>query len=745
MAHKGGTSYGKRPAKTGGPDREKTEGELQTTLASLIDRLQKEADDRVQKRNTIETRWIDDLRHYHGEYDEKTKSDLRNQERSQLFINLTRPKTNAIAARLSDMLFPTNDENWEIKPTPVPRLTEQATEAVQQAKAAVPEANAAERAGDPQAAQQIVDAGNETADAGSQAQDEVDEARKRAKAMFEEMKDQLKEANYGAECRTVIDDGVRLGTGIMKGPVTSDRARRSWEKVVAAVGEAVGWQVSTIEDPRPAFYRTDPWDWFPEPSARTVEESEDFYERHLLTKKGLRKLSRTPGFDQDAIRKLLKDEPTSTIPTYIAELRGIKSDTGDTGFKRYSAWEYRGPLTAEDMRDICACLGKEDLAGDYDDIDPLEEINIVLWFCQGYVLKFGTHHLDTGDPIYSTFVYEPDESSIFGYGAPNITRDPQKALNAGWRAMMDNAGLGTGPQIVMDVAVIEPANGNWTIEPRKIWLRKADATPGNKGFETFDIEMHQAELAGIIQLAREFIDEETNLPKLAQGESGAKPSAPGAKTFGGMSILMNSLNVVFRRTVKSFDDDMTVPNIQRLFDWNMQFNPKEEIKGDFEISARGSSVLLVKEIQSQNLMIMASNFSAHPVLGPLTKVAPLYRHLVKSFMLEADAVVMTDAEIEEEEEKARAAGAPQDPEMMKLQLQQQIAKAEGENRLTVAQINQETALMTLAEQRNMKLDELRAKLGIKEKEIGSKERLFAAEAAITASRPTDAPTGGGHL
>ena len=465
-----------------------------------------------------------------------------------------------------------------------------------------------------------------------------------------------------------------------------------------------------------------------------------------MTKKDLRRLAKKPGFDADAIRQVLEQEPRGTIPTYIASLRGIKGVTGDATFKRYVVWEYRGPLTAEDMRDICMCLGKEDLAGDYDDFDPLDEINIVLWFCQGYSLKFGTHHLDTGDPIYSAFVYERDESSIFGYGVPNLMRDPQKALNAGWRAMMDNAGLSTGPQIVIDMSVIEPANGNWHIEPRKIWQRKPEAPPGKEGFKTYDIEMHQGELAGIIQLAREFIDEETNLPVIAQGEPGSKSSTQaGTKTFGGMSILMNSLNVIFRRTVKSFDDDMIVPNIQRLYDWNMQFNPNEDIKGDFEITALGTSVLLVQEIQSQNLMIMASNFSAHPVLGPLTKVAPLYRQLVKSFKLEADAVVKTDDEIEEDAEKAAAAGAPADPEMMKLQLQQAIAQAEGKNRLMVAQINQETALMTLAEQRNIKLDELRAKLGIKEKEIASKERIFAGEAAITERRPVDAPTGGGHL
>ncbi len=167
----------------------KDEGELKTKLASLIQRLQKEADERVTKRKTIEDRWVEDLRHYHGEYDETTKADLRNQQRSRLFVNMTRPKTNAIAARLSDMLYPTDDKNWGIRPTPVPSLTEQATESVQGAKAAVTQANAAQQAGDAQGAQEIVAAGNEKADAGSQAQAAMDEARTRAKRMESEIED----------------------------------------------------------------------------------------------------------------------------------------------------------------------------------------------------------------------------------------------------------------------------------------------------------------------------------------------------------------------------------------------------------------------------------------------------------------------------------------------------------------------------------------------------------------------------
>jgi hypothetical protein len=39
-----------------------------------------------------------------------------------------------------------------------------------------------------------------------------------------------------------------------------------------------------------------------------------------------------------------------------------------------------------------------------------------------------------------------------------------------------------------------------------------------------------------------------------------------------------------------------------------------------QVEARGSSVLLVREIQSQNLINIITNWSIHPVLGAYIKV-----------------------------------------------------------------------------------------------------------------------------
>ena len=106
-----------------------TDGTDEDQQAMLVDRLNvfasrlsRIASEQSGKRNEIETRWLKDLRQYHGEYDPEDESSLKRSGGSKIFVNITRNKTNAAEARLQDMLFPTDDRNWGISPTPVPQL-----------------------------------------------------------------------------------------------------------------------------------------------------------------------------------------------------------------------------------------------------------------------------------------------------------------------------------------------------------------------------------------------------------------------------------------------------------------------------------------------------------------------------------------------------------------------------------------------------------------------------------------------
>ena len=305
----------------------------------------------------------------------------------------------------------------------------------------------------------------------------------------------------------------------------------------------------------------------------------------------LRERMNRTGFNKLAVKQILKDEKNRSTLTeeHLAQLRSIQGITIYVD-DRYIVLKYIGPLDHELMKQA----GME--ASD----DELEQYYGIVWLCENVVLKIDPFFLDSGALPWSVCYAEKDSMSPFGWGIPRLMRGEQRAANASWRMMIDNGGLSTGPQTVMDALAITPADGKPGMTPRKTWIKNPayKEIPIGNVFSQFTIDSHQAELMNIFELAIKLADEVTMTPMILQGDQ-----APHiTKTAQGMAMLNNNANIVQKRAVKHYDDNFTAPLINRFFEWEMCFNPREEIKGDWQVIAKGASVLMEKELQSQTQM-----------------------------------------------------------------------------------------------------------------------------------------------
>lgn len=693
-------------------------------------------------RQTIENRWFEDLKQYNGEYDEATLKRIQSYRGSEVFINITRPKTKTAEARLGDMLFPTDDRNWELKPTPVPELTLKLTS----------EKPAVDERGRVMASPPNAEGETRPVTEADQAMQVMTKAKKKAEAMGLEIEDQLTEAKYPLKARMCIHDACTLGTGVLKGPIVVGRTRRKWvQKVIPQtqtfsqrVGSLFGGgsqpskTISMLEistDPRPSAEHVDIWNFFPDMGAAHMGECRFVYERRYLTHRQLAELARDPYYLKDNIIRALtlgaKQSQLTRSPTAVKRdaVGSEPNSAPQTENELFEAWEFHGPLDIQDLQ----AAGVADLPPEAEGLVP----GCVV-FVGNVVIKAYLNPMETGELPYQVFNYEKDEASIFGFGVPYRMRNSQKVLNAAWRALMDNAGLSVGPQIIINKRTVQPADGDYRLSPRKVW----EMTDINKSVRdvmaSFDIESHQAELTEIINMAMRFADEETGLPLIAQGEQGPHIT----KTAQGMGILMNSANVVTRATVKNFDDGITSPMIRKFYDWNMQNSDKDEIKGDFEVDARGSSVLLSKELQAQNLMTLASNFAGNPIFGSMLKPLELFRKVVQAMHVSADDVVVSDEEYQNAQENNPP---PEDPQVTveksrqefevqqfeaKKVASQELERIKHANRMQEFEADRELELLRMANERGMKVDELKTQLA-REKVKGSEKRMqIADESAI---------------
>lgn len=196
------------------------------------------------------------------------------------------------------------------------------------------------------------------------------------------------------------------------------------------------------------------------------------------------------------------------------------------------------------------------------------------------VIRASLNQLDNGKFPYDVAPCSRREGHWAGIGIARELRTPQRMITGAVRQMMENAGLSAGPQIVLRRGVLEPADGDYTITPRKIWYvgKDADIQQVQHAFMVVNIDCRQPEMMAIITFALKMCEDVTGLPMILQGQQGKAPDVLGV-----VQILNENATSVARRVAKMFDDNLLEPHIGRYYDWLMQYGEDDSEKGDYTI------------------------------------------------------------------------------------------------------------------------------------------------------------------
>jgi hypothetical protein len=607
----------------------------------------------------VEKRWRKDAQLYFGEKTEGTgefESTLRNGpparkaadgNRSRVVINIVRPKVDQAIARMCEILFPVDDRNWGLKPTPLPEM---AGMMGNQAPTVDP------ATGQPTGL---------TAD--QEAKAVMEAAKTAVEGMERSIDDSLTECRYNGESRKGIEDGVRLGTMVLYGPFPARQTSKVW------IPRPDGTQELQInESIVPATMRWDPWDTFFDPSCgNDHQRGRGFFLRRNVNRKELRALVGLPGYDSDAIREVLRSSPTRVRVAEGRVMRDVVRD--DT----YEMWTYHGEIEPDEM----------ELLSTRTQGDPLTDVTFgVLIIVNDKIIgAMESWVADKTLPV-DVWNWRKADDSPFGYGMPDELDHQQRVVNSAWRQVMDNGRTSLGGQIVMKKGMVIPQNGSYEITPNKIWLAKDDLEDVRQAFSVFEFNSHLQELLAIANAAMQFADMETSMPQIMGGEQGSAP-----ETVGGMVMLFNNANTVLRQRVKLYDDYITKPHLARYYDWKMANDPDPNIKGDFEIDARGSSALIERDIQNQALLNLAS-ITNNPRYIPHLNEREELKSILKAFKVDPESMMKPEDQVQQEMAAAAEQGAPSDPRIavaeMNLQARQMDIEARKEALAVEAQLAQ---------------------------------------------------------
>ena len=229
--------------------------------------------------------------------------------------------------------------------------------------------------------------------------------------------------------------------------------------------------------------------------------------------------------------------------------------------------------------------------------------------------------------------------------------------------------------------------------------------------------------------------------------------------------MVDSYNVALRMRVKLWDDQVTRPHLTRYYHFNMQYSPKEEIKGDYQVSPRGVRILMEKDQQAQALVNLWP-LMADPEIAAITDKRKAAKQLFGAYRLD---ILKTDEEIAQAEQaqqqqpqqntapieaaniraqaQLQVAQLNQESDMAELQLKQQMAEAERAHEKEMKQADLQIQMLKMANDRNISLESIKAALASDtmklktQKELSSLNRV-AKQVATPPTEPVGkAPTG----
>jgi hypothetical protein len=606
---------------------------------------------RTAKRD-LEDRMLQCLRQRNGEYDPDKAQDIAEQGGSDIYINLTSVKCRAATSWLRDTLLGSGaDKPWSIEGTPNPDMPPEILQGLQAELAQQLMAHI-EQGGQPPSQEQLRQIAMQMKD---EAQRQLkEESTDRVGRMERKMEDQLAEGGWYKAFNEFLDDIVTFPYAVLKGPIKRKRKSLQWQ----------GGKLVPVETIRNEWERVDPfmlywapWSW----------ELGDGYviERHRMTADDLQALIGVPGYNDDSIRTVLNEFDTNGMKEWLwtdaskADAEGkyvteaiISGDLIDA----IQLWDsVKGSLLIE-----WGLTAKEIP-------DPTLNYPCEVWLIGNIVIRAVLNYDPLGRKPYYLTSYENLPGSVEGKGVTDLCRDAQAMVNASARALANNMGISSGPQVGVNVSRLPPGEDITDLHPWKIWqFTQSEVNDSTQPLTFFQPQSNANELMAVFEKFSARADEDTMIPRYMTGEN-----TPGAgRTSSGLSMLISNAGKGIKQVISNIDHNVITPAIERLYQDNLRYSDDPDLVGDVNIVAKGATSLVIKEAEAvrrnEFLQVVLNSPVAQQIVG-MEGAAELLRDQAKNLSGNVDRIVPD----------RKTVGTIQQQQQMIAELQGQIAQLMG--------------------------------------------------------------------
>ncbi len=485
-----------------------------------------------QRRDTLETTWSLAYDSFRGEYSsgnlEKWKALEGTNWRSKVFVRITKMKVVSAVAQINDIYFQGGKIPFSVSPTPI--------------------------------------------------SDDMqgiflppDIADLRAKGMSRRIDDIFTECKAADLQKMAILEMAIYGMSVLKAPVMRQKERLRYRmqtpRIAAMADMMLGTQLAQkysrhVLTPEminvPVVEHPNLWDMFWDMEG-DFQDGQGVIQRVMMTPAMLRKYANIPGFDKAVIDRVIANAGSGGSASSSESNQGPGRDKMLNPKRNIRVLDFCGAVPVNKLKETKL----------YNERDDGKEREIIAVIADGEIIYQPQKNPWPGNlRPYHPAVWEALPHESHGIGVPENLKDSQMMINGSVRTYIDNKSLSGNVLMAGNPRMLAPGQ-NRSVYPGKYFELAEAVTDARQALQFFSPPDVGGGILEMINLFERFADEESNLPKLLEGEK----SVGDPKTAFAFSKLVEAANKALGNVIKNIDGGQTQPIVESLYHWLMVTDP----------------------------------------------------------------------------------------------------------------------------------------------------------------------------
>jgi len=653
--------------KEGDPD------ETAEVLTGLVARVSKQFHINKTDKTDIEREMESMLEYMNNTYDSRTLSEIESMGGSKLFIPLVSQQVAGGTAWINSIL----ESGWTIEPTPLPELPDDLRQQVMDSIVdnlarpdvpKTPDGIPLGPTGEPMKPSETEDIKKGI----TKEKLEVikEEAVKRCGRMSTLIADQLVDSGYKDTLSEFVYDLCVFPTAFMK---------TTYKKRKKMVTTQEGSRLSLVakEDLVAVDERVSPFDIFPSPE-QTDMNNGSLIERMKLSRKSLYDSIGVPGYSETNIREVLKNYDGTGLSEWQTTVDSNRryNEGHSTGLQTednmITALRFFGPVEVTDLKEwVKATENAEDSKWKWvESLDEDASVEIEAILIGTNIVKVAPNLDPLGHRKYYSSSYRKVPGSIWGKSVGMLVKPHARLVNATARALSNNMGIASGPMSYILIDRLPQGETLGAFYPWKQYQMTSDPTGANvPPISFFQPNDNSSNLLNVYQY---YMNEAYAISGIPRGALDGATSRLGSgdHTASGVASEIENASKPIRMAVSNIERDVVTKRIKDQYYTNMIYSDNDEVKGDFQVVAKGASSSVAKAVDNQQSIELLNSVATGPgseLIG-MEGVAAILGRIAKNN--DMPDLVPTKEELKERMEQQAQQQPPPTPDEVKLQIEQ---------------------------------------------------------------------------